>query len=301
MMSLEDYRDSTINKNYIEWEEFPNYYGLNGEVFNKKTGYNLKSGINCNSYTLKNKNKKNVSATHFSLFVKEPDLTGFKQVISPLHDNIDSYFVNKQGILYSTISKKFTAGAKNKSKNRYFFELSDIFGNRVKISRAITVKYTFDPIPDYDKFEVNHIDNDCTNDNLANLEWIEIHKHRKLKKPHTKDTRMFKFQNIKTLEFFEGTIHDLGELISVTEKKDLNRTIRNLRNLANKVKRKTAYNFIIVHQIKNPETIDSDFKQIEETIENLTTQLNYLNTIKDEEVELKLQIIENKIKQLISL
>jgi len=93
------------------------------------------------------------------------------------------YKISNKGNLYSLISKKIIkpskAYAPNKKNGYYLRYYMSKDGKRGKVMAHRLVAMTFIGLPSDEKYCVNHIDGDKTNNNVENLEWCTLSKNIK--------------------------------------------------------------------------------------------------------------------------
>lgn len=81
-----------------------------------------------------------------------------------------NYFVSQEGNLYNTFSKKITTGSPDKNGYKRVTYKSSKPCKTTSVHRMVMEIYN--PTEGMDELEVNHIDQDKTNNRLENLEWI---------------------------------------------------------------------------------------------------------------------------------
>ena len=88
----------------------------------------------------------------------------------------DRYFINEAGELYTDYGEKKMKDSLKGGYVKNCLTLKD--GSQRFYFRHRLVMRCFEPNPDYDKLQVNHIDGDKLNNSLENLEWCTNQENR---------------------------------------------------------------------------------------------------------------------------
>lgn len=167
------------NFGFKEIKGFENYLIYDdGSVFNKNTEKELTT----ENIVLYNNGKTKwfTKSALMKEYFPTVDLKGFKTI-----PGFSDYMVNKEGVVYSKISKKILNANKNYKGYHVVFILNDNRGKKTKTVhhlvlmafkpddyKLITTDFKNNHNPDGKVYSVNHIDGVKTNNNLDNLEVV---------------------------------------------------------------------------------------------------------------------------------
>lgn len=94
-----------------------------------------------------------------------------------------NYEINENGIIKNKITNKILKGSHHAKGGYKTVSLINDNGKSQTFFVHRLLMITFKPISNYEKFDVDHIDCDKTNNNLDNLEWVmsKENTHRAIK------------------------------------------------------------------------------------------------------------------------
>lgn len=151
--------------------------------------------------------------------------------IPKLYGNISetkykNYYVTDKGIVisYNKQTGKYIILKQSSDKAGYKHVIFIINNKRLSCSVHRLVLYTFKPIDNYEKYQVNHIDEDTSNNNLENLEWCTAKYNTEYSQG--KQVNCYKYPTMEFVGTFSSTheaarkLHLLqGEIINVINKR----------------------------------------------------------------------------------